>query len=348
LQPFGRLAEGCSGRTGSNRIPLTACYLTRVREASGILLLLTTLKQKCCRRSALAALILLTLCQCSPQNSQVPTPPSAVHEIVDDVGRRVSVAQEVERVVSLAPNLTEIVYAVGAGETLVGVTSYCDYPAEAKSVAKVGDTLHPSIERIIALRPQVVLVSTSSQLETFASQLDSRIAVFVTDPRDLEGVFRSIQQVGLVLNRQSQAGQLVEQLRARTASVEKALKARRPTRVFYQLSDEPLYTAGRDAFVTDLIRRAGGASITATLPGAWPKYSAESALAGRPDAIILPTGGATGTGNSVVTEALKRSPAAINGKVFKINADHLSRPGPRAVDGLEEMARLLHPEAFKR
>jgi iron complex transport system substrate-binding protein len=322
----------------------------RVREVSGILLLLPIHEPTRFRRSCLSALIpfLLLLCQCSQQGPQSLAPSTATREIVDGVGRRVNVAAEVERVVSLAPNLTEIVYAVDGGETLVGDTSYCDYPAEAKSVAKVGDTLHPSVERIIALRPQVVLVSTASQLEAFARQLDSHhIAVFVTDPRDLEGVFRSIQQVGLILNRQSQAAQLVKELRSRTGAVEVALKGRPPISVFYQLSDEPLYTAGKDAFVTDLIRRAGGASITAAVPGAWPKYSAESALAARPEAIILPTGGSTGTGNSLLTAALKRSPAAINGRVFKINADHLSRPGPRAVHGLEEMARVLHPEAFK-
>ena len=119
-------------------------------------------------------------------------------------------------------------------------------------------------------------------------------------------------------------------------------------RVFYQLSAEPLYTAGRDAFVTDLIRRAGAISVTADVPGAWPKYSNESALAARPEAIILPTGGSMGAANSTVTEALRQSPAVLQGRVYKINDDHLVRPGPRAVDGLEAMATALHPEAFKQ
>jgi iron complex transport system substrate-binding protein len=150
------------------------------------------------------------------------------------------------------------------------------------------------------------------------------------------------------LGQGNQAKQLVDHLRARTAAVAEALKQTRPVTVFYQLSAEPLYTAGHDAFVTDLIRRAGGRSVTAEVPGAWPKYSAESALAARPEAIVLPTGGSMGEGNSVVAEALQRSPAVIQGKVYKINDDHLVRPGPRAIDGLEEMARALHPEAFKQ
>ena len=273
---------------------------------------------------------------------------NATRELTDDAGKLVKIPQRVDRIVSLAPNLTEIVFAVGAGSSLVGNTTYCDYPAEAKRVEKVGDTLHPSLERIIALKPQIVLVSTSSQLEVFTEQLKNQnIAVFVTDPHDLEGVFRSIEQVGEIAGRPDQAKSLVASLRERTKMVETRVSQNKPVRIFYQLSAEPLYTAGRDAFVTDLIKRAGAISVTADIPSAWPKYSAESALAAKPDAIILPTGGSMGEGNSKVAEALRNSPAVQQGRVYKINDDHLVRPGPRAVDGLEEMAVALHPDAFK-
>jgi len=270
-------------------------------------------------------------------------------EITDDAGRRVSVPAQVDRVVSLAPNLTEIVFAVGAGNRLVGRTSYCDYPPEAKAIAEVGDTIHPNLEPIIALKPQVVLVSTASQLEVFTQQLQGQnIAVFVTDPHDLEGVFRSIEQIGEIVGEKDRANQLVQKLRERTNAVEQAVKQKPPVRVFYQASGEPLYTAGRDSFVTDLMRRAGATSVTADVPGAWPKYSNESALAARPEAIILPTGGSMGAANATVVEALRQSPAVLNGRVYKINDDYLARPGPRLVDGLEEMAHALHPDAFGR
>jgi iron complex transport system substrate-binding protein len=255
----------------------------------------------------------------------------------------------VDRVITLAPNLTEIVFAVGAGDRLVGNTSYCDYPEQAKNITKVGDTLQPSLERIIALRPQVVVVSTASQLEVFTQQLASQnIAVFVTDPHDLDGVFRSIEQLGRMLGQEQQATAVVQKLRERTSTVERRVKQEPPVRVFYQVSGEPLYTAGHDAFVTDLMRRAGAASVTADVPGAWPRFSNESALAARPDAIILPTGGSMGAANANVAEALRNSPAVRAGRVYKINDDHLARPGPRSVDGLEEMARALHPDAFKQ
>jgi iron complex transport system substrate-binding protein len=309
--------------------------------------LLSHLKIKWFSRLAFfACLILLSACTTTPQPS---TDIITAREITDDAGRNVSLPLKVDRVISLAPNLTEIVFAVGAGDRLVGRTSYCDYPAEAKAVAEVGDTLHPSLERIISLKPQLVLISTASQLEVFTQQLQNQnIAVFVTDPHDLDGVFRSIEQIGLILEHEEQARLLVQKLRERASAVEEAVKQKQPVRVFYQLSAEPLYTAGHDAFVTDLIRRAGAISVTADVPGAWPKYSNESALAAKPEAIILPTGGSMGAGNSTVTEALRQSPAVLEGRVYKINDDHLVRPGPRAVDGLEEMARALHPEAFKQ
>src|SRR6185436_16047838 len=185
---------------------------------------------------------------------------AATQQIIDAAGRNVTLPMRVDRVITLAPNLTEIVFAIGAGDRVVGNTSYCDYPAEAKNVAKVGDTLHPSLERIIALRPQVVLISTASQLEVFTQQLQSQnIAVFVTDPHDLEGVFRSIQQIGEMMGQKEQADLLVTKLRERTNAVEQAVKNKEPVRTFYQVSGTPLYTAGHDAFVTDLMRRAGAA-----------------------------------------------------------------------------------------
>jgi iron complex transport system substrate-binding protein len=295
--------------------------------------------------SFLLVVFVATSCNTHPKD-QVQK--AAARAIADDAGKPVSLPPKVDRVVSLAPNLTEIVFAVGGGNRLVGDTTYCDFPAEAKNIAKVGDTLHPSLEKIIALQPQVVLVSTASQLEGFTQQLQSHnISVFVTDPHDLEGVFRSIEQVGEILGETDQAKLVVQRLRERSTVVENTVKSATPIRVFYQLSAEPLYTAGHDAFVTDLIKRAGAISVTADVPGAWPKYSAESALAAKPDAIILPTGGAMGEGNLTVAEPLRKSPAVTNNRVYKINDDHLVRPGPRAVDGLEEMAKALHPEMFR-
>jgi iron complex transport system substrate-binding protein len=285
---------------------------------------------------------------CSYRSNEGAASQTATHEVTDEAGRRVVLPVKTDRIVSLAPNLTEIVYAVSAGDRLVGDTTYCDYPPEAKSVAKVGDTMQPSIERIIALKPQIVLVSTASQLEVFTKQLDEqKIAVYVTDPRSLDEVFHSIETLGDLFGQHEQAAKLVGSLRQRSLAVESAVKQTKPVKVFYQVSGEPLYTIGRDAFLTDLVRRAGGVSATSDVAGAFPRFSDEAALAARPDAIILATGGSMGEANATVAAALRNSPAVLNNRVYKINGDLLSRPGPRLVDGLEAMARALHPEAFK-
>ena len=294
--------------------------------------------------------MLLTIVACSGRASltKSESKSSETRQVLDEAGRKVSLPLKIERIVSLAPNLTEIVYAVGAGDRLVGNTEYCDYPAEAKSVAKIGDTMHPSVERIIALKPQIVLVSTASQLEAFTKQLDQQnIAVYITNPSSLDEIFHSITVLGELFGHSEQAALVATDLRKRAEAVESRISAIKPVSVFYQVSGEPLYTIGRDAYLTDLVRRAGGVSVTTDVPGAFPRYSDEAALAARPEAIILTTGGSMGTANSSVAGPLRNSPAVRNNRVYKINDDHLSRPGPRLVDGLEEMARALHPEAFK-
>lgn len=298
----------------------------------------------------LLAVFGLALCFTNCSRSQPQTSGAQnLYQITDEAGRTVTLPNPVTRFVSLAPNLTEIAFAIGAGDGLVGRTTYCNYPAAAQRVEVVGDTLKPSIERIISLKPQVVFVSTASQLEAFTTELEAHhIAVYVTDSHDLDGVFRSMRRVAEILGKQAEADVLLQQLNARVKAVQEQVASRPPVRVFYQVSNEPLYTIGRDAFITDLLKRAGGFSVTSDVPGAWPKYSAESALAARPEAIILPTGGSMGDANSKIAEALKQSPAAISGRIYKINDDHLSRPGPRSVEGLEELAHALHPEVFAK
>jgi iron complex transport system substrate-binding protein len=285
--------------------------------------------------------LLVNACSSPPQ-------PVSLRQVTDEAGRPVQLAVKINRVISLAPNLTEIVYAIGAGDLLVGNTTYCDYPEQAKSVRKVGDTMQPNIEAILALRPDLILISTSSQLEAFTRQLaEHNIPVFVTDPHNLEGVLQSMQNIGELLDRSEQAAKVTGDLRSRMKAIEAAVAAGSKTRVFYQLSAEPLYTAGRDAFVTDLIKRAGGLSVTENVPEAWPRFSEEAAVAAKPEAIILPTGGSMGDANSDVAGGLRKAPAVVNGKVIKINGDLLVRPGPRAIDGLEQLAHALHPEAFR-
>lgn len=285
---------------------------------------------------------------CTTRNEAPPPSSTELRVVVDESGRRITIPAKIERFVSLAPNLTEIAFAIGAGDRMVGNTTFCNYPQQARNVTKIGDTLQPSIERVLALKPQLVLVSTASQLQTFATQLDEHgIALYITDPNDLEDVFRTITNFGDLLNETTKASNLVQQLRRRTESTENAVAGRPRLRVFFQLSGQPLYTAGKTSFVTNLIERAGGQSVTADINEAWPRLSNEAALASKPEAVIMLSGESMGaSANLKVAPALQNSPAVRTGRLYVIDGDLLTRPGPRLVDGLEQIARALHPDAF--
>ncbi|HKC63193.1 MAG TPA: cobalamin-binding protein, partial [Pyrinomonadaceae bacterium] len=310
------------------------------------------MKEDLRRKAVFVFLLLLALITClsgCSSRRETPATTNATREVTDEAGRRVRVPAHPQRIITLAPNLTEIVYAVGAGNRLIGDTTFCDFPPEAKQIEKVGDTLQPNIERIIALKPDIVLVSTASQLEAFTKQMNERdIPVFITDPHDLEGVFQSIRTIGDLLGQQEQAEKLIADLRARVASVQDKVKDLQPVTVFYQVSASPLWTAGKKSWITDLIRRAGGRSVTGDIEGEWMRYSDEAALASHPDAIIIAASDSMNGSKMEVAPALQKSPAVLNKRVYGINGDYLSRPGPRLVDGLEQIAHVLHPEAFKQ
>jgi iron complex transport system substrate-binding protein len=278
---------------------------------------------------------------------QAPSREIERREIADDLGRKVQVTTQVERVVSLAPNLTEAVFAVGAGAKLVGRTSYCNFPAEAKSVPIVGDTLNPSLETIVAAKPDLILLSTDSQLESFLRQTETRnIPVFVADAKNFDGVLNDLQKIGELLDRRAEAEKLNADLRRREAAIREKIKNEKPIRVFVQISREPLYTIGKDSFLTDVVRRAGGESVTAGVETAYPKISRETALSSAPEAIFLSYDDSMGMQNAEPDEAFKNSPAVKNKRIFRINGDLMTRPSPRIVDLIEQMARSLHPNVF--
>jgi iron complex transport system substrate-binding protein len=260
--------------------------------------------------------------------------------VKDDLDREVRVSSVIDRVVSLAPSITELIFAAGAGNKLVGDTTYCNYPPEAVAIEKVGDTQTPNIERIIALKPQIVFVSTASQLETFINVLDQQtIAVYVVDVRGLDDIERSIRKIGNLLGSIQTANANANDLAHRIWMVRQnmAIPDEERPRVFVQISKEPLFTVGRTSFMTDLVRVAGGESVTSTIDSAYPKLSKETAAALKPDVIVL----SESEDNKEPNEVLRGSPAVKNGRVLSISADIISRPGPRLVDALETISYFL-------
>ncbi|HLM03507.1 MAG TPA: cobalamin-binding protein [Pyrinomonadaceae bacterium] len=294
------------------------------------------------RGCAVVLFLICSLASCRSEQANRAEMPA--REVTDDLGRKIKIPPKPERAVSLAPNLTENIFAVGAGNRLVGVTTFCNYPAEAEKIAKIGDTMTPNMEAIIALKPQIVFVSTASQIESFARTLEQQnIAVFVTNPTDLEGVYRNLYQLGEIFGTADETRRKVEEMRRRVADIEARTATATGVKVFVQISKEPLFTIGRESFLTEIISRAGGVSVTADLATAYPRFSKETALALAPEAIIL----SESDDNPEPNEVFKDSPAVKNRRVFKISADLLSRPSPRIVDALERIAKDLHPEDFR-
>lgn len=293
-----------------------------------------------CRGSAVA-----------PNAADAPKPePRAV---TDDLGRRVTVPAAVTRVVSLAPSVTEIIFAVGAGDRLVGVTTFCNYPEQARSIAKIGDTMTPNMEAIVALRPDVVFVSSASQLEGFTRLLEQNgIAVYVIDPQSLPDLYgKSLRQLGTLFGKNDDASRLADSLERRHREIcritngcaDQAEGGPAAVRVFVQVSREPLFTVGKSSFLRQVIRDAGGILVTEDVETAFPKLSKETASALNPEVLIL----SDSEDNREPNDAFKNSPAMRNGRVYRVNADLISRPGPRLIDALEQIARDLHPEKFK-
>ena len=288
---------------------------------------------------SLASFVLFAVCAFSLGCYRQGQPPTEVktRTFTDDLGRKVQLPEKIDQVISLAPNLTEIIFAVGGGDKLVGVTTFCNYPPEAKSIRKVSDTQTPNIETIVALRPQVVFVSTASQLETFAKVLtEQKISVFVTAPNGLDGIYKSIETIGDILGNREKAADLVHDMRTRVTKAQYTASVGRP-KVFVQIDKNSLYTIGKDSFITDIIARAGGVSATAEIPTAYPNVSRETALAMNPDVIVI----SESEGNHEPNEVFRNSPAVKSGRVYRVSADLLSRPGPRVVDALEQIADKL-------
>lgn len=277
---------------------------------------------------------LLTACK----NVSTQKDETKMRDIADDLGRKIKIPEKIERAVSLAPNLTENIFAVGAGDKLVGVTTFCNYPEAASKIAKVGDTINPNMEAIIALKPQVVFVSTASQIENFTKTLEQQnIAVFITNPTDLNGVLGNLRRLGDIFGTQDKTAILLNELQERILAIDEQVRDKKKVKTFVQISKAPLYTIGKDSFLTEIIERAGGISVTKDVTTAYPVLSKETALALNPEAIIL----SESPDNLEPNDVFKNSNAVKNKKVFKINADLLSRPSPRIVDGLEQLANYL-------
>ena len=315
-------------------------------------------------RKIFAGLIVLmivgaTLSACAPTPAPSAVKPTSVPAtaataafpltLTDDANRSVTLKAAPQRIVSLAPSNTETIYALGKGAFVVGVTEYCDYPAEAKAEPKIGGFTQIDLEKVIGLAPDLVL-ATDIHAKSIVPELQNRgLIVFVIEPKNVDEVISKLSVFGKLLGAPDEVNRLSAQLKSRMDSVtSKVAAAKTKPRVFYEI-DKTLFTPGPGSFVDDLLTKAGAANIASDAKGGYGQLSTEIIIARDPEVILL---GDMLFGET--PETLKARPGWGNITAVKTNRiipvpdeNLVARPGPRIIDGLEMVARALYPDLFK-
>ncbi|MEW6547674.1 MAG: cobalamin-binding protein [Bacillota bacterium] len=301
------------------------------------------------------ALVALAAAGCAEKKPQVglTQPAPFPLTVTDGTGRQVTIPAQPQKIVSLSPSCTEILFALGLGSKVVGVDKFSNYPPEAQKVEKVGGFSDPSVEKIAALKPDLIL--GTGMHKKVLPQLESLgIPVVLLEPRNVEGVLADIGTVGRLTGVPEAAEKVVADVRNRIdrvkAKVDTVPREQRPW-VYYEVYSEPIMTVGPNTLIHQLIELAGGRNIAYDAQTDYPEFSAEAVIQRNPAVIIFPSFHGSA---SLTVDKLKARPgwAAIaavkDGRVHPIDADIISRPGPRIADAVEELARLILPDLFPR
>ncbi|MBI2939289.1 MAG: cobalamin-binding protein, partial [Chloroflexi bacterium] len=292
--------------------------------------------------------------------SAAPAPPAAPSPagaasgypltVTDDAGRTVKIARRPVRLVSLVPSCTEILYAVGAGDRVVGVDDFSDFPAEAKTKAKVGG-MKTNLEKVLALTPDLVCATRANPADTLRSIEQANIAVLILDAKDVDGIAADIVLVGKAVDAQPQAERVVANLRERIETVKAKVAGAPKVRIYHELdASDPAkpFTIGPGSFVDALITIAGGQNVFAAAKSQYPQASLEELIRADPEVITLADAAFGITPDSVAKRTGWATITAIKKKaIYPIDQDVVSRPGPRIAEGIEAFARILHPERFR-
>ena len=258
-----------------------------------------------------------------------------------------TISKPPQRIISLSSSNTEILFALGLESRVVGVDQYSNYPPSAKSKPAVGGFADPDLEKIVALEPDLVL-GTSIHVKSILPELERRgLTTVIIDPKNVSGVLDSVRLVAKITGQQKEASAVISGMQAKIDSVQSAVKGAKPVRVFFEISPD-LYTAGPGTFVNDVLQMAGGANIAAGAGTDWPQLSQESLILADPEVILLADQPADVTPEMVAARPGWSEVSAVkNKRILVINDDLTSRPGPRVVDGLEFVAKALHPDRVK-
>ena len=292
----------------------------------------------------MALVVLLLFTGCGAETAVAPVDQSSTEIMLTDLdGKQVTLATLPTRVVSLSPTNTEIMFALGAGAQLVGVTSYCDYPEEAKDVAKIGDFEGANLELITAANPDLVLAGSYMQEDIITALADLGIPVLSTEATSMDQIFSSIRLVGKATGNDANAEKIVAEMEAELANLAEKVAGKTAKSVFYCVWQEPLTTAGKNTFIDEAITLAGGKNVV-TLDG-WAEYSKEQLITDEPD-MLISAKYSTDTGETLDSlknnETFKKLACVQNDKVYMMKDDNIiSRGGPRIVEAIEEIRQAL-------
>ncbi len=268
-------------------------------------------------------------------------------ELVDQLGRSVEVAEPLTRVVSLAPSLTELSYEVGGGERLVGATRFATYPEAALKLPRVGTYVALDIEKIVSLRPQLCLATKDGNPKEAVEKLERLgIPVYVFDPKSIDDIIDVVLRLGRLYRTEIRTESLVAEHRVRLEKISENLnKLKKRPKVFFQIDAQPVFSAGADTFLHQLLVHSGAENLAADRKG-YPRYSWEELLALQPEVVLLASMGGGMTDRELLSrwEAWPQIPAVANDKLHVVNADLFDRPTLRLFDALEYLVDLLHPE----
>jgi iron complex transport system substrate-binding protein len=291
-------------------------------------------------------LILLFCCLLPASISQASS-----HKFKDEVGREVIVPFPPKRIVSLAPNVTEILFTLGLDEEIVGDSIHCNFPEKAKTKPRIGSYISLDFERIISLKPDLVIATGAGNTREMVERLQKLgFPTYVIFPKNFDGILSSIEHIGQVVDRKTEAMRVVREIeRRREKVIELTRSASRP-KVFLQIGEAPIVTAGRGSFADDLIRLSGGENAAGGEKKLYPRFGMEEIVKRAPEVILISTHNPKADYQKVLHEwsRWETIPAVKNGRIYLIDSDLIDRPSPRIIDGLEEMARIFHPESFKK
>jgi iron complex transport system substrate-binding protein len=273
--------------------------------------------------------------------------PSESRIFKDSLGREVRLEKIPERIIPLAPSLTEILYYLGLGDRVAGVTEFSDYPAGAKEKPVIGSYIDLNIEKIITLSPDLVIGTKDGNKQGEVDLLEqASIPVFVVNPRDIRGVISTIAEIANLCGVGEKGNRAVDDLTKRLEAVTAAVEDMAKPLVFLQINLRPIMTVNKNTFHNDLINLGGGINMTLQEPITYPRISIEEVIRREPDVIIISSMDRGGEFEKAKEGWMKWSsiPAVKNNRVYLIDSDLIDRPSPRIVQGLEDMARLIHPE----